>query len=65
MFSLQSSFFRLKDVRLSISCLYLFAQHSLCGVGIMHAICAVNKDVDVVLLSVLLSLVVGSSMLPE
>jgi hypothetical protein len=32
----------------------LFALHSLCGVGIMRAICAVRKEVDVVLLSVLL-----------
>jgi hypothetical protein len=34
--------------------LYLFAQHSLCSVGIMRIICEVHKDVDVVLLPVLL-----------
>jgi hypothetical protein len=44
--------------------LYLFAQHSHCGVGIMRVVCAVRKDVDVIL-SVLLSLAVGSSALPE
>jgi hypothetical protein len=43
----------------------LFAQLSLCDVGIVRVICAVRKDVDVVLLSVLLSLTVGSSTLPE
>jgi hypothetical protein len=31
----------------------------------MHVICADHKDVDVMVLSVLLSLVVGSSTLPE
>jgi hypothetical protein len=32
----------------------LFALHSLCGLGIMRIIRAVRKDVDVVILSVLL-----------
>jgi hypothetical protein len=43
----------------------LFVQHSLCGVVIMHAICADHEDVDVVLLSRLLALAVGSSTLHE
>jgi hypothetical protein len=42
-----------KDIGLSIV-LDLFAQHSFWGVGSMHVICTVHKDVDVVLLSVLL-----------
>jgi hypothetical protein len=43
----------------------LFALHFLCGVDIMRAICTGHQDVDVELLSLLLALAVGSSMLPE
>jgi hypothetical protein len=43
----------------------LFAQHSLCGMDIMCVICADRRDVDVLLSSVLLSLAVGPSTLPE
>jgi hypothetical protein len=46
--------------------LYLFALHSLYGVGMKHVIYAVHKDADVGLLSVMYALLaVGSSTLPE
>jgi hypothetical protein len=49
LFPLKSSYIHLKDI-----CLRIFSLHSICGLGIFRVICADRKDVDVVLLSVLL-----------
>jgi hypothetical protein len=43
----------------------LFVHHFLCSMDVMHALCADHKEDDDVLLSVLSSLAVVSSMLPE
>jgi hypothetical protein len=46
-----------KDICLAVFLIVGFALHSSCGVGIMRIIFAVRKDVDVVLLCMLLWIV--------